>query len=846
MRLYGWIGGMLVGVGCLGCARAPEEPAGCQPPQIACQDGTCAACCGPEDCQAGEACHQGGCVLDTLGLACQLRPTDCLPEQSCDPDLFVCREACALDTDCFLAGEPFGDDRLCSEGRCGFQPCASDGACRPGTVCHYGRCVTVLGTCDAPFCCRISPARLVLRPGQTARVFAQPTLEDSGELVPGVGFLWESDGAEVATVAHGLVTAGAQVGRARLTASNPSCDVRCQAEVVNLGPAPADELRVAVVDGRDGGPLPGALVEVEGAGSASADLEGQALFAGVDLTAQAARIRVSAVGMTPLDLLGAGANDLLVTLEPAVLEGTAGFRAPIDMARIPCAVGKTCDIRIGLAGLSLSLNPFGRKPERLFGEGARVRVALGGMEQDWNLLDGMVLGYNQVWFRERAEPTGPTGTRLAWALAFRPSAFDLTTCGGFITSLPGWLPALTFLGGASASGSSSLFEAAPVAWVQDEADRDGDGRTDDLLPDYQALPAWPAGLRASIPTGAELVVHVPPLPSDTRGAFPLDGVLVLALVHVPGAGLVPLGLGGESDTLGCTPMPEDGLVPDVVVRVAEVAGRWPEEAVERLVVAVALGTAGGRTVAVGQVHRVARFEGELGLRPFALPPVIDLDPLARRVQIAGLPPGTDALALLLGAPEERTWQVLAPPAEGALDLPPPPAGLTAVDGVVLAALELADGLGYQDLLAARGASLGALVLGLDGFSLAWSADAGPDCDCGSGGPAGLGWLGLLALAGLARRARRPSSRPSRPTGSVQAAPAVAQPPLPGSRTSKGSQGSPRLPPRSTARTASVNSSGSCSSVAPSVQCRWMRPSSARTSMPGSRPSGAVPAASSTR
>ncbi|HSA24878.1 MAG TPA: hypothetical protein P5076_25680, partial [Myxococcota bacterium] len=509
---------------------------------------------------------------------------------------------------------------------------------------------------------------------------------------------------------------------------------------------------VAVRDGRDGGPLASASVEVEGLGAGETDLDGVALFPGLDLAGSPARVRVTAAGLTPLDLLSAGGNDLALTLEPSVLEGTGGFRAPLSFEELHCAAGQPCEAKVGLAGLSIPWNPFARPLDEVFGERLEMHLVLGGTTADVRLPGGTVLGLNATWFHEQAESTGPAGQRLAWALGQRLNLSTvIETFGTFITEdehpRPGREIARfieLFLGGAhSGLGPGRAFP--PLTWAADALDRDGDGRVDDLVPGYDGLQALPgASLRLPVGAGDSLTVRLPEPVLLPDGTLAFDGVVLAALLGVPGLGLVPVGAGGSA--LECDPEIAGscvGLIEEIAFETADLAGRLPYAGVRRWVVAIALGGGPGSLQGAdqpwrisGQIFRVAAFEGEIALRPFSLPPAVSLDPLGGALQVSGLPAETDALALLVHAPEESLWQLLSPPLEGALALPAAPPGLEGMDGVVLAGLELAGGRTYQELLAGQGASLGELLLGLDGFTLAWSEGSRPDCGCGAGAAGG--------------------------------------------------------------------------------------------------------------
>ena len=461
-------------------------------------------------------------------------------------------------------------------------------------------------------------------------------------------------------------------------------------------------LRVQVIDGRSGGPLAGAAVSVEqpslAAVTARTREDGVAQFLSLDLAALPGRVGVRAEGMTPLESLEAATNRMELTLEPGVLDGTGGIRSALDFASVPCAAGHPCESRWGLAGLSIPLNPFARLPQRALGENVRMYIVVGGTGVDRGFPGGTVVGMGQTWFHEYAEPTGPVGRRTLWGLgryldvaqliqSFGTMVQDYTAGGSSAATMV----ALTFektLRGAG-SGLVTDLEIAPVGWVVDTDDVDGDDRRDDLVPDYSALPPSSGGPLA-MPEHASkaLFVHVPALPAAPAGGFTYDAVLVVAAVAVPGLGLVPLGLGAGADRQPALDAVADGFIEDITVQTADIGGRLPAETSQRLVIALALGggPCGGNGVdrpwaVVGQVFQLPAFEGELTLRPFSQPPSVSLDTLTGGVQISGLSAEVGALALLVHATEQNLWQLLSPPQEGTLMLPAPPPGLESMDGV---------------------------------------------------------------------------------------------------------------------------------------------------------------------
>ena len=374
-----------------------------------------------------------------------------------------------------------------------------------------------------------------------------------------------------------------------------------------------------------------------------------------------------------------------------------------------------------------------------------------------------MIGFNNNFFKEDYKVTGVKGSRVAWGLGGKFDLFEIIAgplsiddgCGSVFSTF------------AALPGSGEFHTAMvpdvvidPIPKMVDVNDVDGDGDTDELVPDYDDFPELPGGdMVLKVPLDRRLTVEVGELPPDGSGGWLCDGVLIFAGVVVRGAGFVPLGYGaGDDDPCGL--LEHDGRIDEIELPVSDVAGRLPEGSYERVVVALALSFARLMDrddtvpmVIAGQVHFVDGFEGTLTLKPFMEPADFAFDAESRRVDISAVPEGTDYLHMLLSS-DAGSWQVLHPGTTGVFDLPAEPAAGDRADGMGVVAVRLADGVGYQDLIAFDDANMGDLVMLVSEFAIVYAdGDGGWDCDCAGGASRGGLWgIAALLLGLVVRRA----------------------------------------------------------------------------------------------
>ncbi|MBW2699778.1 MAG: hypothetical protein JRF33_03075 [Deltaproteobacteria bacterium] len=717
----------------MGCSSDNGNTDECADGTFLCADEACHACCNDDHCDQGFECSTEfvcTAVCSDAGSDCSADPASCCEGLACDPFDRECVTVCGADADCVALHSDMlfsGDLKCQNDGTCDFDHCANDDNCPPGTVCYGGDCVSPVGAGDVDHCI-VVPASAVIREGTTAE-FAVTAFMASGALAPGVTFEWASDDTDVATVAAGVVTGGSTTGTASITA-NVVSGVTCTpaASVVNFGAVEAGHTRVVVVDEMAGTLIAGATVRIVGDGydnSIDTSAEGIADFDDIELAAATlGTVTVSAGTHAPVTVMDVTSNDLILHVglihDPTM---SGGFRGRFDFDSIVCAPGDTCEVKLGLAGPSIPGNLFNLSFDMLIGEMIMTHIEFGGSDMDTPLPGGLILGLNDTWFREIITSTGVPGTRVAWGLGGKLNLGELITLLGPIISgggedidIGGLLVSILPLFQDFYTGIKPNVDITAIAKVVDVNDINGDEDTTDLVPDYDNFPELqPDGMMGlGVPMDQSMTFNVGALPSCGDG-YCYDGIILLAGVMVKDAGLVPLGITAGMDKVDEEDTP-NGQIEAMTLFLSDVAGRLPEDQVQRVVVALGLNigglmddTGGGLTIA-GQVLYVDSFSGTHSLPAFMTPADVTFDAAARTATLTALPAGIDYMHMILDG-AAASWQIMAPSATAGtvFDLPEDPASGSYMDALNFVAIDLADGTSFQDIPAFNGSNMDSLV-----------------------------------------------------------------------------------------------------------------------------------------
>lgn len=708
----------------------------CEEGEVKCDDGLCHECCDDLDCTEEEWCNEDYvCELICMeaGEDCSKDPAACCEGLACDIFTNECMTACETDADCASRTEiPFYEDLLCKNGACDFDHCTIDNQCPGGQVCFNGDCVTK-PSCEDIDSCAVLPASAVTQQG-TVTSFSATAYLTSGALAPGMTFEWASDDDTIASVAGGEVTGGAATGTAVITATVSGCTVSCDATVSNYGAVAGGETRVVVVDELGGFPVEGATVTVGAEAPATTDAQGVATVA-VELSeGNPADITVSKLEYNYVSLRAVESNDVIVhmtelyhiddfTADPPT-EQAGGIRGTFDFNLVPCEEGHTCDVLIGLGGLSIPGNLVNLNLDLLIGGMIVTDIELGGTSETIPLPAGLTLALNTTAFKGSYTPTGVPGSRVAWGLGGK---LDLSTLidmlgpvisgGGEDIDVGSIVASLLPLFGDFYTAMVPNVNINPIPKVEDVDNIDDDEDTTHV-PDYDNFPE----LNMALKVGMEKQVSItaPTLPANPAGGYYYDGVIVLAGVIVRGAGLVPLGISAGLDSTSEEDQADGVIDAPIVVKVADVAGRIPESQVQRVVVALALNVSGlmgdgdqGLQLG-GQVHFLDDFSGSVSLDEFVTPAVGTYDDATRTLSMTEVP-ATSYHQVIFSAGNEINWHVIGEWAAGDYTLPDAPAAGDRAKDASFISIQLADGLTFQDIAAFNSTNLADLVEVVESF-----------------------------------------------------------------------------------------------------------------------------------
>lgn len=662
-------------------------------------------------------------------------------------------------------------DRSFPQDTCRRLVCASDGECPAGqqcslartcqdTVCqHSGECAVGqqcrAGVCGAPdvllpgTSCRVATSDVVLRvPGRVA--LEALVQQASGALVAEVPLVWQSSAPGVVRVADQEGVAVGPPGVVELSARLPSgvvCAGVVRAQV--LGELPGDQVRVVVVDARDGRGFVGATVSVvRGAAvqEAQTDASGQVVLPGG--SEPVASVTVQAAGRETVSVLEPGGRDLILPLEPApdpVSRG--GIRGAVDVATLPRG-----DFRIGLVSAALPADLSRFRLSNLFGDVVPTPInapQLGLNLTDLPLPGGAVLGLGVERFTDDRATTNlrcqgamvgaqqlgcfvaqlPAGPSLGWVVAAQLKLQDVASVAGRLSGALGGPPLdsalamMPLMRGAYLGLTPPLDVTAvprvdvdtglPSARCSDPATPADDSHCRSDFARYAEVP-----MAATAKPQLQTVLSLPVLPAtrDGRGS---EGVVLLAAASFPQRGWLPLGIDRvRTETQGTSGLTDrvekpfgpfsDALEPGQVPLQSALAHSGLEGR-PKVVVAVAFDQgprdADGRVRAdtgarySGLVTPVTRVERELNLRGRAFVGYAGgtFDRM-RGVYTSNLP-GDVSLVRLELSDGARGWRIYAPPGRSTLTLPPLAGPRQVLAGTPRVSVQLVRGrFVYRDLL----------------------------------------------------------------------------------------------------------------------------------------------------
>lgn len=711
------------------CHEAPCRAIGetcqddCCGGSFCCTDGKCHACCQDSDCpEAGMVCTAGGTCEKPCIQAdgyCGADPANCCGGLACDLFDTKCRARCALDLDCIQRTDvPHAADLLCrQDGVCDFVHCELDSQCSGGRVCERGDCLSPAG-CAEISSCRIWPQWVVFMPGYKVQLVAG-AFRDDGSYAAGVPVDWSSAAPASADVgADGLLTGGATAsGAVELTGTVRGCNTKCHAWAINLGSPPTVGTRAAALDEETGKPLQGAFFRIDDLPPTRMDGSGSWVYDRYLDEQHPGDVTVADPAYEFVTVAGATWRDLVIPLrrlqQPDQAGGVAGR---FDFDRIRCPAGHPCEMSLGLAGFSRPGSALDLRPDFFWEDVFAARFMFDDHSYDLRLPGGWVWRNGAEMYQGRYTVRAFPENRVFFGLGgkidvseFRTKLFPFLQAADGQDSLGLVYRMLNLAAQRGGLAPNQLISEMPLA--VDRSDVDGDGDRTEMLPDYQNFFALDLPLR--VPQGHTLRVTVPQFPGNAY-----DSVLLLAGIHTPAGGFVPLGLAAGFDSDDPVHDAPDGLLPGPVeVRVSEVAGRMPAAGASRMLVALAW-KSGDPSHRAGQVVALDDFDGELALDAFLAPPQGSFSAAERSISIASVPAGAGVAVGWFEDAEGRPWRVFAELPRTTIALPPSPTGTDRAASAGLFAVRLQDGWTFQKLCGFGETDLWDLPVAVAAFSYA--------------------------------------------------------------------------------------------------------------------------------
>lgn len=644
--------------------------------------------CVPAECTSDAECNPPGeiCVGADEGRGrCEMVTPcgpngDCPVGSACDDTTNRCEplDGCRTDRDC-------GGDAYCEDGFCQPTETCTASSCATGFECIADICVPAIcradSDCTTPDICVagacqpapttefvtsiriISPAGFV-RPGTTYQ-FVALAQDQAGRVVPGAQISWTSSSTAVATIVAGGLATGrndAGVTQVRATVQSSIGPVVSQpVDLTNIGLAPSAGVRVTVVRQDSGRPVADATVQVGTGGVDSiavTDASGIASFPNVS----GATFDITAVHamFDWVSVLGSASNDVRIEL-PALnrTDRAAGARGTVDLSRVTTQGA----LSLSLSGASLASPLLTSDPGTVFGGeifNAQVPM-LGNVPVPAGNTVALEFQGFPITLKDTYYASAQPGLRALWSFGgkvdFGNSGLDI---GDFQNLLAALLPFYQRF-------EHTVDPTVPMLAlpkIVDSADIDADGDVTEEIADWNGF-----ANRTLTPSQSQTLRYqltVDNLPFVSGGNA--NTLIIMSGVILPGVGFVPLGIDGQSDSMGT------GIVPSFITKMAPPHGGLEAGIYAVMTAAVRTDMTGPPGPGSARLFTADRLPASVDLSDGWIDSPVDttVDLSARQATLPASP-GTDLYHVAFANPE-GTWHVYIPAAPGAstIDIPARP------------------------------------------------------------------------------------------------------------------------------------------------------------------------------
>jgi hypothetical protein len=638
----------------------------------------------------------------------------CTSNTDCDTGYFCnsgkCEKACSSDSDCT-------GGKTCQNSQCvaSTEGCASDAECPPGKICKDKECVEDTAG-QEPAKVEIVTKGGVLREGQT-KTFQARVLNKSGATINGdFSFEWSSNNTDSVTIdAKGVATGGSKDGESNITVKLKELTSDA-VKVVNYANIADGKARVIVVDDNQA-PVANATIKI-GDKSGTTDANGVAVIDGATPPFDVHVFHkeynyFSAFGISKTDLY-VQVNKSVATDQAGGVKGNFNFKQLRKLFGIDEVTWEDYTVGFGIAGAALDQNLLNLNFDLLIGESFNVNI----FSKDVSLPSGVVVALAGGSGKPEYQTLSKAGRQLIWGFGGKFKVDDVLP---IVTAATGGgdLNIGSILAQAKPLFANMAFGYLPDVTVQlfprvaDKDDKNGDGKKDDLIPDFDKFPQHDVVLAAKL--DKSIPVTISKFPSVKHNGKDVELLSIgLAGVLVPGVGIVPLGLDVDQVKSGSG---------NLTIKYAEPSGilKTGKFAAITLTLNIPSGDDAPPLMIFGEVKLGDSAPSSMTIASFLdVAQNAKYDPTSRKLESANVD-GASATQVDINDGNGKKWLVFfGASANGTVTLPEPPSGFddraTNAKDVSVRPVKLTDGQTIDSLLEFNSTNMDSLVNYIGAFS----------------------------------------------------------------------------------------------------------------------------------
>jgi hypothetical protein len=428
------------------------------------------------------------------------------------------------------------------QGVCVLDSCVNNTDCVAGFVCQGGACITPI-SCDLISSIKIITPSIILKQGEIDTVKAQVfNKNDLAVVVEDGKITWTSSDTDVVSVdATGKLIGGNKSGVAEITAHHEDCSkISLPIEIENFADLENNKLRVILRDLYTGKPISDANIIINSETPLVTDNKG---WIEIDNILIKNDILIKSEEYQYLSVLETTSKDILLYLTPFVPQNkSAGYQGNFNFDNVENAG----DLKIGISGASLPSTLLDISFDFLLSESYMKEIDAGGITGTYPIPSNVVIVLGEDPIQDSYKVTTPKGNIAFWGLGSKMSmseflviiqsvmGADSIDMGALMREITPYLK--TFYHALKTENNTVLCDK-----IVDTNDINGNGLTDDLIPNYSNGTCFPKyDLKLEKKLSLSSSIKSPNL-IKMDNEFSDTAIAILGY-NVDGSGFIPAGL----------------------------------------------------------------------------------------------------------------------------------------------------------------------------------------------------------------------------------------------------------------------------------------------------------------